>query len=274
MEIDSQTIHLAKRTKSLTVNICDANNRRGDYEWIVRVFRPDDVTESEITAHESILGLVAWLQDAKGGEIEKGPPPPIDPGIDPAPPPEEDREWIEHAVAVVEKSLDKLVDEFLRVPYLHRVEHSLHARLFAILATDPHLNCELPLRNGTTQPIHKEWPETVPSPETRRGNFDLAILSPALLARHSVEVFRRGNIPAPIVLELGLDYGAAHLEQDADKLIQSAVQHGYLVHFTRRAATEKEIKLVLNPGRTTKVAFASTAEPRQFKWVNGQIETR
>ena len=174
---------------------------------------------------------------------------------------------------MVEDSLNKLVDEFLRAPYLHRVEHSVHARLFGILAANPHLNRELPLKNGITQPIHKEWPETVPSPNTRRGNFDLAILSPGLLARHSVEAFRRGNIPAPIVIELGLDYGAAHLGQDADKLIQSQVQHGYLVHFTRRSATENETRLVLNPGGTTKVAFASTAAPRQFKRVNGRIET-
>jgi hypothetical protein len=273
MEIEGRRIYLVKRAKSLTVNICDANNRRGDYEWIFRVFSPDDVTESEITAHGSILELVTWLQNAKGGEVEQEPPPPLDPGIVPEPPPEDDREWIERAVVVVEESLDQLVAEFLRAPYLHRVEHSLHARLFAILAAHPHLNCELPLRNGTTQPIHKEWPETVPSAETRRGNFDLAILSPALLARHSVDAFRRGNIPAPIVIELGLDYGAAHLGQDAEKLIQSRVQHGYLVHFTRRAATEKETKLVIDPGWTTKVAFACSAGPRQFKRVNGdQIE--
>ncbi|MGO9466141.1 MAG: hypothetical protein ACLQIB_02690 [Isosphaeraceae bacterium] len=279
MVIEGRRIYLARGAKSLSVNICEMDNRRGDYEWIVRVFRPQDVTEAEIRAWSSIADLIGWLTDAKNGDIEKEPPPSVDadPGIAHEPPPEEDRIWIEQAVTIVEESLDQLVSEFLRAPYLHRVEHSLHARLFAMLFAQPHLNCELPLSNRRTltQPIHKEWPETVPSPETRRGNFDLAILSPALLAGSSVEAFRRGNIPAPIVIELGLDYGAAHLGQDAEKLIQSRVQHGYLVQFTRRATSEKETKLVLDPGGATKVAFACTAEPGRFKRVNGdRIETR
>jgi hypothetical protein len=277
MPDEPRRYRIVKRTKSLSVNVCDKNNRLGQYDWIVRIFLPDEVTEAEIEAHGPLIDeaaierLVEWLKAEKHGEIEKRPPPPIveDRGIAAVPPPEEDRQWIERAVAVVEQSIDQLVFEFLRVPYQHRVEHSLHARLFAILSAQPHLSRELPLSDGTlTQPIRKEWPETIASPETRRGNLDLAILSPALLRAHSVEAFRNGNIAAPIVIEMGLDYGAAHLGHDAEKLIQSQVQHGYLVHFTRRAPSGKERELVLNPGGTTKVAFACPPSG-QYKPVNG-----
>ncbi len=272
MPIEGREFYIGRGAKTVTVNICDQNNRRGDYDWIVRLFRPEDVTGREVEAQETISELINWLKTVKGGQIEKTPPGPAQeslPVIVP-PAPDEDWPWIERAVGIVEQSLDELVFEFLRVPYLHRVEHSLHARLFAILAAQPHLSGELPLSDGTlTQPIHKEWPETVPSPATRRGNFDLVILSPALLHLHRVDTFRAGNIPAPIVIELGLDYGAAHLAQDAEKLIQSQVRHGYLVHFTRRKASDKEIELIRDPGDRTKVAFASSAHPGQFKLVNG-----
>jgi hypothetical protein len=88
-------------------------------------------------------------------------------------------------------------------------------------------------RTLLAQPVHKEWPETIPQENTRRGNFDLAVLTPWQLANCNVNDFRQGNLPAPIVIEMGLDYSASHLAQDRDKLIHSQVPHGYLVHLLR-----------------------------------------
>jgi hypothetical protein len=46
----------------------------------------------------------------------------VDQGIDPESPPAEDVDWINAAVGIVVKALDQLVFEFLRAPYLHRVD--------------------------------------------------------------------------------------------------------------------------------------------------------
>jgi hypothetical protein len=51
----------------------------------------------------------------------------------PAPPPGD--EWVAEAVKAVEASIAKLIDEFRAQPFIHRVEHSLHARLMQLLAS-------------------------------------------------------------------------------------------------------------------------------------------
>ena len=70
-----------------------------------------------------------------------------------------------------------------------------------------------------TQLIHKEWPEARPrkkpdlTADRRRGSFDLVVLAPSQLRRTALEQFRVGRIDAPIVIELGLNYGRQHLGQ-------------------------------------------------------------
>jgi len=125
----------------------------------------------------------------------------------------------------------------------------------------PLLGRECPLDNGSavTQPVHKEWPETKPEEGARRGNFDLAILAPDTLCTASLEQFRKGYIETPIVVEMGLDYGLAHLAQDAEKLLNSGVRRGYLVHFTRLGhdnRVEEYIRSLTTDGRVM-VAYAS-----------------
>jgi len=146
--------------------------------------------------------------------------------------------WLPTAKECVEQAIDALVMEFIEIPYLHRVEHSIHTRLYALLAASRQFSQQHPLgRNlATTQLVHKEWPETIPreTKGNRRGNFDLVVLSPALLATCAgIDLFLEGRLPAPIVIEMGLDYDGTHLAQDADKLINSKPKYGYLVHLVR-----------------------------------------
>jgi hypothetical protein len=80
----------------------------------------------------------------------------------PVPPPGD--EWVAEAVKAVEASITKLIDEFRAQPFIHRVEHSLHARLMQLLSEWEHLRGWYPIGDSgfKTQLIHKEWPETKP----------------------------------------------------------------------------------------------------------------
>ena len=115
----------------------------------------------------------------------------------------------------------------------------MHTHSTSRLKEQGALQGEFALSTGeTTQLVHKEWPETRPdlSPGAsgRRGAFDLAVLSPARnRCCHSPEQFRQGRIAAPIVIEVGLDYGHRHLEADGKKLLDSGVAAPYLLHLSR-----------------------------------------
>ena len=106
-----------------------------------------------------------------------------------------------------------------------------------MLAKDDHLCQPLPLlgKDHFTQSLHKEWPEVKarPDKDNRRGLFDLALLSPVAVSRCRAEDFEGGWIRPPIVVELGLNYNEAHLFNDAEKLLNSQIEHGYLVHLIR-----------------------------------------
>lgn len=160
--------------------------------------------------------------------------------------------WLPQAVQEAEQAIDSLVREFLEAPYLHRVEHSLHLRLYDLLrgrfedfARTFHIGDDL----AVTQLVHKEWPETFARPEknNRRGNFDLVVLSPKLLANcETIEEFREGRLPAPIVIEMGLDYDVHHLAKDARKLINSRPFRGYLVHLTRGIPRDPDVEQIVS----------------------------
>ena len=193
---------------------------------------PEDLPDS--LPPEEVAALPALLE----GLID--PPDPGDP-------------WVREAVLAVEASITKLMDEFRAYPFAHRVEHSLHARLFELLREWDVLRGWHPLSDARfkSQLIHKEWPETVAESGRKRGSFDIAVLAPSQLERASVAQFRTGQIAAPIVIELGLGYWTKHLQDDADKLRHSQVQHPYLVHFSRtrsgqRSATEQLINAELS----------------------------
>jgi hypothetical protein len=65
------------------------------------------------------------------------------------------------------------------------------------------------------------------------------VLAPGQLQRTALEQFRAGRIDAPIVIELGLNYGSQHLAGDRQKLANSAVQHPYLVHLSRMPSSRQ-----------------------------------
>jgi hypothetical protein len=145
---------------------------------------------------------------------------------DPIPSPAVGDGWVAEAVKAVEASITRLIDEFVDHPFIHRVEHSLHIRFAQLLGEWEHLRGLYPIGASgfRTQLIHKEWPEARPrrregtEDARRRGNVDLAILTPAQLAQASLDQFIDGRISAPIVIELGLDYTDKHLTEDLGKL--------------------------------------------------------
>lgn len=126
------------------------------------------------------------------------------------------------------------------------------------------------------QGIRAEWstrngPRTRPRPQknNRRGNFDLAVLSPAQLKQVvDVEQFTQGRIEAPIVVELGLGYGGVHLAGDDEKLVNSQVQHAFLVHFSHvRSKLHQSTETVISTAATRmQVAYVlHDLDTRQFR---------
>ncbi len=267
---------------SQTINVCTPANKQGRYDWIVRLSLEFFVGAEDVEAFQTVEQLIEWLTEKKSGYVEKQPSEEfLDEEIAPPVAREtasvslDEIEWIEHAIRLTEMCIDELVWEFLEIPYLHRVEHSVHVRLYELLRTQPFLNRHFPIKGGMlTQPIHKEWPETEPRPEkgNRRGNFDLAVLSPARLQTIGVREFSEGRAEPAIVIEMGLNYCGGHLVSDAEKMINSSVRKGYLVHLVREQfeganmhATIKELSK--NP--SIKVAYARYANgKKEIKLLN------
>ncbi len=149
--------------------------------------------------------------------------------------------WVAEAVKEVEAAIAELVAGFVQQPYIHRVEHSWHVRLMQLLSESKHLAGSYPIGASgfKTQLIHKEWPETIAQPGTKRGSFDVAILTPNQLEHATLEQFRFGRIAAPIVIEMGFGYWDSHLLGDQRKLADSGVQHGYLVLLSRTPSRKR-----------------------------------
>jgi len=66
---------------------------------------------------------------------------------------------------------------------------------------------------------------------------------------------------------MGLNYRDSHLRQDSEKLINSKVRHGYLVHLVREQGHETAIDDTLASLRgsaSIKVAYARVSRGRRF----------
>lgn len=158
------------------------------------------------------------------------------------------RTWFESILPRFESAIDSLVNDFLQYPFRHRKEHSLHCELYHILAAELESKCIWNYGYFKAGIIQKEWPETVHAPNTIRGNFDISIIGPQEENGRKITIneFKEGLLRPAIVAEFGLDYGLSHLEKDKNKLINSDVQHGYLIHFDRRNHYEKTIAAIEN----------------------------
>lgn len=225
-------------TKSQTVNVCTRRNAPGEYEAVYRLPVLSAIAASDVPEVADLHAFGTWLVETRNALLE-GPSgrPAVSGaavGVSAA-----DEAWLRVAAEKVEEAVGFLVDDFAEHPYRHRVEHSLHLQLYRALAGHRQLDVLAPVGTSSLRAglIHKEWPETVPDRDAdRRGLFDLAVLAPSQLARASIEQFRQGRIHAPIVVEVGLDYGRAHLEQGLEKLRNSEVPYAYVVHFSRLPA--------------------------------------
>ncbi len=136
---------------------------------------------------------------------------------------------------ILETAIDSLVDNFVREPYIHRCEHSIHCELYSMLAVHRALQGLHRLGDDvrySTTLVHKEWPEfkARPGKGDRRGNFDLAILDPESIRTCTLNKFATGRIRPAFVVEMGLNYGLDHLKNDDSKLENSGCSNGYLVH--------------------------------------------
>jgi hypothetical protein len=167
--------------------------------------------------------------------------------------------WLLAAKSAAHSAINDLAIGFLRHPFLHRVEHSLHVELVRLLVrAKPDLALPSPLRNSEhhSQAIHKEWPETFPRDGNGRGNFDLALVSPNQLSAADPKEFRGGWIKAAIVIEMGLDYGWNHLKRDRDKLVNSKATVGYLIHLQRTGGLDdRTLELVRKPGSDIQTTY-------------------
>ncbi len=240
VHIGDRTVCVKTGPQTQTVNVCAEANREGEYEHTVRLSEQHFVDEATLNGYgcTNPEDLVQVLRDRHHGKVESGPL------AEPQSPPDsagsaDDRfasdPWVQEAVPCVDRAIDALMLEFVRRPYLHRVEHSLHCDLYRLLTDDPILGQLAAGQGYTTRLVHKEWPEhSIRESKGRRGNSDLAVLSPKGIASCSREAFLDGRIEPPIVIEAGLNYESGHLQNDLGKLMSSHVHRGYLLHLVNK----------------------------------------
>jgi len=127
---------------------------------------------------------------------------------------------------ILETSINSLEDNFIREPYIHRCEHSLHCELYTMLTSHRALQGLYPIGNSAYKAslVHKEGPEPfLREGKNRRGNVDLAILNIDDLATavDGLNSFTEGRIMPDFIVEIGLNYPIEHLENDEGKLDNS-----------------------------------------------------
>lgn len=245
VDVDDRLVVVSIGSRSQTVNVSTDERRRGVYECRYRLTGVRTLTRDDLEGLATITELTSWLETL--GAVQREDPSSARSEVESIAAPPVSDEWVARAREVVESAIDALVVEFMTEPFLHRVEHSVHAQLYAALRRAPELASTHPIgaTGRVTQLVHKEWPETVvdrASGSNKRGNFDLAVLAPSQLEHATLDQIRYGRIAAPIVIEMGLNYTLAHLRQDFEKLQASRVPAGYLVHLTRDAAYDPDVE--------------------------------
>ncbi|GAA3717333.1 hypothetical protein GCM10022399_37430 [Terrabacter ginsenosidimutans] len=169
----------------------------------------------------------------------------------------------DQSVDAVERCITKLLEEFIRHPFAHRVEHSLHVDLYHSLLQMPAFDQMVRIGNSphVTRLVHKEWPSveavSLRDSRPRRQSYDIAVLDPKSVENSTLNDFSAGRIPAHVAVELGLDYSLKHLDGDIEKLRVNSVERGYLVHFSRKPSRQtQDVEQRIVSLRGVHVAFA------------------
>lgn len=255
-EVAGRRVFVSTGAKTQTINVCTPANKRGEYEVRYRLPAVARIAAEDLPELASLAALGDWLLSVRSAQAESpsGAPIPL-PSVPAAVGP-----WLTGVIPLVERAIDGLVDDFVVHPYRHRVEHSLHLQLFRALVAYAELDALIQIGTSSfrTGLIHKEWPMPAVDGD-RRGLFDLVLLTPDQLVAASLDQFRQGRIVPPVAIELGLDYGHAHLAQDLAGLVESEVPYGYVVHFTRLTAAKGKAEvesLVDATHPNVKIAYA------------------
>ena len=130
-DIGDRDVYIVTGSISQTVNVCTPSEKRGQYEWTVRLTPQHFTTKTEVERFTDVDSLIGWLTNELLGQIEQRPmdtgtetlPQINEPVLETPPIGLEDAVWIERAMHITEVCIDELVREFLELPYLHRVEH-------------------------------------------------------------------------------------------------------------------------------------------------------
>jgi len=127
----------------------------------------------------------------------------------------------------LERAIHQLVDEFLNEPYRFFSEADAVSRFHQLLDADAQLNARVPSQDGVPlSTIHQQYPtffrfdDAQPtarldaSSKARRGQYDIAILSPEFIRKHPVETIKNRDLagerikhirPFQAVVEFKLD---------------------------------------------------------------------
>ena len=265
--------------RTQTIKICTAANSPREYERYYRIpassALDDERLKSEIKRLKTLAELYGFIEKSLNGRREPEREQSAS-SLRSNYMPERDSE-LETIKNAVEGAIDALILEFTRFPYLHRVEHSIHAQLFYIMMRNPCLSRHVFMGDDKTKTllVHKEWPWPYMDSIEKRGNFDFAVLTPEYLRKDcpNIDLFRKSYFCPPIIIEIGLDYGYRHLHEDHKKLSRYLKQgsFGYLIHLererTKNAQTEKLIETAGAGGIKTAYALIVDGKIR-YKAVN------
>jgi len=258
IEICFRKVYIVNGAKTQTVNICSKQNKQGLYDYTVRIQKPNSyVSEYQLSGlkFNSLNEFIVLLTGKYKGILEKKP---IDYGnikIDKTNLKEKSFNkkifnsdlWLAKAIPIVEFTINDFIKLFTENPFLHRCEHSIHCELYYMLLQNKLLNEYAVVDDFKIRLIHKEWPEyNIRSDKNKRGETDIAILSPTNLKEYSINDYKNGTIEAPIAIELGLDYKYNHFEKDISKLINSNIYMGYIIHLVRETEVTEDFIFLEN----------------------------
>jgi len=237
--IEGRKIKVVTGEKTQTINVYVNNEDEANFDPKLRITNPALFIEETFFDNESLSSLdnfMILLKEQHKAEFEQQDDilmvkPNVFRSIIP-----HDPLWTQNIIPDVEKAINKVLYTFLELPYLHRVEHSLHGELYDYLMDCQLLHQFIDLGCCTTGVVHQNWPELAVRPgKSVKGHFDIAILCPPNQSENPVSLrqFREGQIEPTIVIDVGLDYGLDRLQDNYSKLKDSGVKNTYLLHFAR-----------------------------------------